>query len=148
MYYYNVITQLQYVILYYYYITVYYIQCYIMIILLLESFSHQGQLMAFPWSLNNNMSPQVSRTLHRILAHTPKCCSLDCLPSTCYFQVLQSFYPSSVSRAPKKVGITVTYMFHSFFQFPCEVQVLNLLFLFFQFYSVVNRDHKVQNYYQ
>ena len=36
-------------------------------------------------------------------------------------------------------------MFHSFFQFPSKVQVLILLFAFFQFYSVVSRDSKVHN---
>ena len=34
-------------------------------------------------------------------------------------------------------------MFHSFFQFPRKVDVLILLFIFFQFYSVVCRDSKV-----
>ena len=34
-------------------------------------------------------------------------------------------------------------MFHSFFQFPSKVEVLILLFTFFQFYSVVSRDSKV-----
>ena len=36
-------------------------------------------------------------------------------------------------------------MFHSFFQFPSKVQVLILIFAFFQFYSVVSRDSKVHN---
>ena len=37
-------------------------------------------------------------------------------------------------------------MFHSFFQFPSKVEVLILLFTFFQFYSVVSRDSKVDNF--
>ena len=38
-------------------------------------------------------------------------------------------------------------MFHSFFfQFPCKVEVLILLFTSFQFYSVVSRDNKVDNF--
>ena len=36
-------------------------------------------------------------------------------------------------------------MFHSFFQFPCKVQLLILLFTFFQFYSVVSQHRKVYN---
>ena len=34
----------------------------------------------------------------------------------------------------------------SFFQFPSKVEVLILLFNFFQFYSVVSRDSKVDNF--
>ena len=37
-------------------------------------------------------------------------------------------------------------MFHSFFQFPSKVKILILLFTFFQFYSVVSRDSKVDNF--
>ena len=37
-------------------------------------------------------------------------------------------------------------MVHSFFQFPRKVEVLILLFTFFQFYSVVSRDSKVDNF--
>ena len=37
-------------------------------------------------------------------------------------------------------------MFHSFFQFPCKVEVLILFFTFFQLYSVVSRDSKVDNF--
>ena len=41
------------------------------------------------------------------------------------------------------IGIIVTCMFPSFFQFPSKVRVLILLFTFFQFYSLVCRDSKV-----
>ena len=38
-------------------------------------------------------------------------------------------------------------MFRSFFfQFPCKIRVLILLFTFFQFYSVVSWDSKVHNF--
>ena len=46
----------------------------------------------------------------------------------------------TVSKAPITIGIIVTLMFHSFFQFPSKFQVLILLFIFFQFYSVVSRN--------
>ena len=44
------------------------------------------------------------------------------------------------------IGIIVTFMFHSFFQFSSKVKVLISLFTFFQFYSVVCRDSKVDNF--
>ena len=44
-----------------------------------------------------------------------------------------------VPRAPITTGIAVTFMFHSFFQFPSKVLVLIFLFAFFQFYSVICR---------
>ncbi len=49
-------------------------------------------------------------------------------------------------KAPITIGIIVTCMFHSFFQFSCKVEVLISLFTFFQFYSVVSRDSKVDNF--
>ena len=50
-----------------------------------------------------------------------------------------------VPRPPITIGITVTFMFHRFFQFPTKVQVLILLFTFFQLYFVVSRNSKVYN---
>ena len=38
------------------------------IIIIIQSFSHQCKLMVFHWRLNNSKSPQVSRTLLSILA--------------------------------------------------------------------------------
>ena len=52
----------------------------------------------------------------------------------------------TVPNAPITIGIIVTFMFHSFFQFSGKVEVLILLFTFFQFYSVVSRDCKVNNF--
>ena len=46
----------------------------------------------------------------------------------------------TVPNAPTTIGIIVTFMFHSYFQFPSKVEVLIVLFLFFQFYSVVSRN--------
>ena len=101
--------------------------------------------MVFHWSLSDSKSPQVSRTLLSILAvlNNAVVWMISSLPPT--------FKPSSpfsnplvtVPNAPITIGIIVTFMFHSFFQFPCKVEVLILLFLFFQFYSVVSRDSKV-----
>ena len=53
----------------------------------------------------------------------------------------------TVSKAPITIGIIVTFLFHSFFfQFPSKVEVLIILFTFFQFNSVVSRDSKVDNF--
>ena len=49
-------------------------------------------------------------------------------------------------KAPITIGIIVTFMFHSFFQFSSKVEVLIYFFTFFQFYSMVNRDSKVDNF--
>ena len=51
----------------------------------------------------------------------------------------------TVPKAPITIGTIVTFMFHSFFQFSCKVEVFILLSTFFQFYSVVSRDSKVDN---
>ena len=64
---------------------------------------------------------------------------------------LPTFKPASffsnplvtVPNAPITIGIIVICIFHSFFQFPIKVEVLILLFTFYQFYSVVSRDGKV-----
>ena len=51
----------------------------------------------------------------------------------------------TVPKAPITIGIIVTFMIHSFFQFSNKVEVLISLFTFFQIYSVVSRDRKVDN---
>ena len=53
----------------------------------------------------------------------------------------------TVPRAPITIGITVHFHVHSFsFHFPYKMQVFNLLFTFFPFYSMVSRDSKVHNF--
>ena len=49
----------------------------------------------------------------------------------------------TIPSTPISTGISVTFMFHSFFQFPHKIQGLIFLFTFFQFNSVVSRDSKV-----
>ena len=44
-----------------------------------------------------------------------------------------------VPNALITIGIIATFKFHRFFKFPSKVEVLNLLFTFFHFYSVVSR---------
>ena len=43
----------------------------------------------------------------------------------------------TVPNAPITIGIIVTNMLYSFFQFPSKVEVHILLFTFFQFYYVI-----------
>ena len=91
--------------------------------------------MVFHWSLSDNKSPQVSRTLLSIL---------DVLNNAIVWMVstrpLTSKSSSpfrnplfTVPNAPITIGIIVPGMFHSFFQFPCKVEVLIFLFTLFLF---------------
>ena len=98
--------------------------------------------MVFHRSLSDSKSPQVSRTL--------LCNAIVWMVST-RPPTSKSSSPFSnpfatVPKAPITIGIIVTCMFHSFFQFPSKVEVLILLFTFFQFYSVVSWDSKVNNF--
>ena len=104
--------------------------------------------MVFLWNLSDSKSPQVSRTLLSILAvrnnrvvwmdstHPPTSKS-----SSPFSNRLVIFW-----NAPITIGIIVTCMFPSFFNFRSKVEILILLFTFFQFYSVVRRDSKVDNF--
>ena len=108
-----------------------------------QTFSHERQLMVFHWSLSDSKS-QVSRIFHSILAVLNN--AIIWMVSTCppTSKTSSSFDNPLVlvPKAPKTIGIIVTFMFHSFFQFPSKVEVLSLLFTFFQFYSVVSWDSK------
>ena len=99
--------------------------------------------MVFHWSLSDSKSPQISRTLLSIL---------PVLNSTVVWMVSTRPQTSKSSspfnnplvtepKAPITIGTIVTSMFHSFFLYPCKIEVLVLLFTFFQFYSVVSRDY-------
>ena len=104
--------------------------------------------MVFPWSLSDSKSPQVSRTLLSILAvlNNVVVWMVSTRPPTSKSSSLFSNPLVTVPKAPITISIIVTCMFHSFFQFPCKVEVLIFLFSFFQFYSVVSRDSKVNNF--
>ena len=52
----------------------------------------------------------------------------------------------TVPKAPITIGIIVTFMFYSSFQFSSKVKVFISLFKFYQFYSVVCHDSKVDNF--
>ena len=106
-------------------------------------------LMDFPWSLSESKSPQISRTLLSILAvlNNVVVWMFSTHPTTCKSSSPFTNPLVTVPNAPITIGIIVTFMFHSFFvQFPSKVEVLIILFPFFQFYSVVSRDSKVDNF--
>ena len=116
----------------------------IIIIIAHYSFSHQRQLMVFHRRLCDSKSPQVSRTVLCILAvlNSAVAKMVSTRPPTSKSSRPFNNSLVTVPRAPITIGIIVTFMFHSFFQFSCKVEVLISLFTFFQFYSVVSQDSK------
>ena len=104
--------------------------------------------MVFHWSLSDSKYPQVSRTLLSILAVLNNAVvwmvSARPPPSESYSPFNHPLV--TVPKAPITIGIIVTLMFHSFFQFPSKVEVLILLFTFFEFYSLDKRYNKVHNF--
>ena len=100
--------------------------------------------MIFLWSLSDSKYFQVSRTLLSILATLNNAVSLDGLHSSSYFQAIQSLYQSFGDCTKSVIFNWYHSHFHvpQFFQFPNKVQVLILLLVFFQFYSVVSREIK------
>ena len=100
--------------------------------------------MDFHWSLSDSKSPQISKTLLSILAdlniaEVSSCPVISKSSSLCTNPLV------TVARAPITIGIIVTFMFHTFFNFLAKSLFLSFFFTFFQFYSVVSRDRKVHN---
>ena len=104
--------------------------------------------MVFHWSLSDRKSPQVSRTLLSILAvlNNAVLWMVSTRPPTSKSSSPLNNPLVTVPKAPITIGIIVTFTFHSFFQFYSKVEVFILLFTFFQFYPVVSRDRKVENF--
>ena len=104
--------------------------------------------MVFHWRLSDSKSPQVSRTLLSILAvfNNAVVWTVSARPPTSKFSRPFNNPLVTVPNAPITIGIIVTCMFHSFFLFLSKVEVLISLFTFFQFYSVVSWDSKVDNF--
>ena len=103
--------------------------------------------MGFYWILSESKS-QVSRTLLSILAvlNNAVVWMISSCPPTSKSSSPFKSPLVTVPNAPITTGIIVTFMFHSFLKFPSKVEVLIVLFTFFQFYSVVSRDIKVDNF--
>ena len=97
-----------------------------------------------PCSLRDSKSLQVCWTFLSILADINK--AVVFMFST--RPIFSSPYINSLVTVPSAsiiIGITVTFMFLSFFQFSCKVKVFILLYTFFQYYSMVSRYSKVHN---
>ena len=102
---------------------------------LFESFSHQRKLMVFHWILSDSKTPQVSRTLLSILDD----------PNNTVVGMLLTRPLISKSSCPNTnplltvpsaliiIGITVTFMFHTFFSSLARSIYLSLFSLCFSF---------------
>ena len=96
-------------------------------------------MIVFNWSLSDSNSLQVSRTLLSILAvlNNVVVWVVSSRPPTSKSSSPFSNPLVTIPKEPITIAIIVTYMFQSFFQF---------LFTFFQFYSVVSRNSKVDTF--
>ena len=108
--------------------------CFI-IILFLESFSHQLTLMVFHWSLSDSESPQISKTLLSILADLNNAVAWKVFTHPV---ISKSSIPCTnplvtVTRAPITTGIIITSMFHSFFNSLARSRYLFLFLRSFNF---------------
>ena len=105
-------------------------------------------MMVFQWSLSDSKSPQVSKSLLGILAVLNNALVLMVSIRSPSSKSSSPFNNPlvTVPKVPITSGIIVTFMFHSFFQFSSKFEIVILLFTFFQFYSVVSRDSKVDNF--
>ena len=101
--------------------------------------------MVFHWSLNDSNFLQVSRTLLSILVDLNN--AVVWMVST--RPVISKFSSPSINplvTVPRAPNTITTLMFHIFFKFPSKVELLILLFTFFQFYSGVSRDREIYNF--
>ena len=111
-------------------------------------FSHSFSFILWSTGTQIAYSPWVSRTLLCILS----------VLNNAWVLVVSTRPPTSkspspfnkplvtVPKAPIMIGTIVTFMFHSFFQFPSKVGTLILLFTYFQFNTVVSWDSKVNDF--
>ena len=104
--------------------------------------------MVFHGSLDDSKFLQVSWTLLSILADFVNAVVWIASTRPLISNSFRPFFNPTVTvpRAPNKIGIKVTFMFHNFLKFPIKVAVLIFLFTFFLFFSVVSRGGKVHNF--
>ena len=119
----------------------------LLLLLFLDSFSHQHQPMVFHRSLSDSKSPQVSRTLLSILTvlNNAVVWMVSTRPPTSKSSSPFSNPLVTIPKVPITIGIIVTLMFHSFSNSLARSGTYPY-FTFFQFYSVVSRDSKVDNF--
>ena len=99
----------------------------------------------FNWSLSDSKSPQVSRTRLSILAVLNNAVVLivSTRPPTSKSSWLFNNPLVTVPKAPITIDTIVTF---SFFQFTSKVEVQIVLSIYFQFYSLVSQESKVDNF--
>ena len=92
-------------------------------------------LMVFHWSLSDSKSPQVSRTLLSILAvfNNDVVWVVSTQPPTSKSSKPFNNSLVTVPTAPITIGIIVTFMFHSFFNFLAKLRYLSLFSHSFSF---------------
>ena len=120
------------------------------IIILLESFSHQCQLMVFHWSLSDSKSPQVSKTRLRILAvlcwavvwrvstrpstsksSRPFNNPLVIVPIVTF--IYNSFFFNSLARSRSLSSFSLSFRFILWSAGTAKSTILQILFFFFFF---------------
>ena len=111
--------------------------------LLLDSFSHQRQLVVFHWSLSDNKSLQVSRTLVSILGVLNNVVVWMVSTRPRISKAPSLFYNPLriVPKAPIMSGIIVTFLFHRFFK---NSLVRSRYLSFFHFLSILVYGQPVQ----
>ena len=94
--------------------------------------------MVFHWSLSNNKSPQVFKTLLSILADLSNAVVWIVSTRPLISESSKSLYQSfgDCDKDTNYNGYHRQFPFPRLFQFPNKVEVLILLFTFFHFYSV------------
>ena len=101
----------------------------------LESFSHQRKPKVFHWSLRDNKSSQVSRTLLSILSDLNNVI-VWIIPTRPLISKSSSPFNKSLLTVPRaliKIGITVTFMFYSFFNSLARSEYLSFFSFSFSF---------------
>ena len=104
--------------------------------------------MVFHWRLSESKSPQVSKTLLSIptVFNNAVVLMLSTRPPTSKSSRPFNNPLLTVPKAPVTIGIIVTFLFHRFFNSLGRPRYLSLISYFFQFYSVVIQDSKVDNF--
>ena len=100
-------------------------------------FSHQRKLMVFHWSLSDNKSPQVSRTLLSILVvfNNAVVWMVSTRPPTSKSSGPFNKHLVTVPKAAITIGVIVTFMFHSFFSSLARSRYLSLFSFSFILWS-------------
>ena len=96
-----------------------------------ESFSHQRLLVVFLWSLSDSKYSQISWTLLSILADLSNVVVWMVFTRPLISESFSPFYNPlvTVPNVPITTGLTVTFMFHSFFSSLARYRLLLLLML-------------------